>query len=340
MHVSALSDKLGRVFNHNSKGVMVVSSRLQSGAENVAKNYGMGIVKFDDRGLDIIADRSGRSWAENDFVKSQIFVSEKPPKSLKFSAFHNGKFFGDIDRFIQSFDSHLKPNVVDEAGLLTVPYLTESSIKHSVLDILKQVDYQGGRVDLEKICAALSIELEYTSHDVRDADGNPILGSANFTRNLISININENEHRERFTLAHEIGHFCLQHKAFLNSESIIERDLVVKKQSKNTTKYERLEIQANTFAANLILPDYCFEAKTAEFRRELNIQDRGHGYIFVDSQPCNFMPYEQLLSDLSSYFEVSKQAVEIKFKTSGMLTDQRKKHRPSTIGFALQNLLN
>jgi len=101
--------------------------------------------------------------------------------------------------------------------------------------------------------------------------------------------------------------------------------------------YERLEYQANTFASELILLFEMFLRKTAEYRRELEIKDKGHGYIFVDDQPCNYGPYNQLLLYLSSYFEVSKQAIEIKYRKNGMLTDQRKKPKSLSIPLTISD---
>ena len=85
IHINDFSSKIGRIFSHAVKGVIVVTSRLQSGAEKVARNARMGIVKYDEHGLEIIADRRG-ACVEHGFVRSQIFRSDIPTKSLKFSA--------------------------------------------------------------------------------------------------------------------------------------------------------------------------------------------------------------------------------------------------------------
>ncbi|CAN7260179.1 ImmA/IrrE family metallo-endopeptidase [Rhizobium sp. LjRoot254] len=338
IYVNDFSQKIGRIFEHSSKGVIVVSSRLQSGAEKVARNSGMGIVKYDKHGLDIVADRRGRSYAENSFVESQIFRSESSAKSLKFSAYYDGSFFGTMDEFLRSLDPHLHAEIKNEKAPTSIPYVPAETIKNSVREILNQIDYVGGPVNLEKICSTLSIDLQFSAQKIRDVDGTPILGSANFNHNLIRINANENRNRERFTIGHEIGHFCLKHQLYLSSETIIERDLLINNETEKSFNYERLEIQANAFSSNLILPDDFFKDKTAECRRLLDIRDRGHGYIFVDDQPCNYTVYDQLLLNLSSHFEVSKQAIQIKLKSLRMLTDQRKRHEVSPISQMLENL--
>ncbi|MGO7050374.1 ImmA/IrrE family metallo-endopeptidase [Rhizobium johnstonii] len=331
LYVNDFSSKLTRLFRHAAKGVVVVSSRLQSGAESVARYSKMGIVKFDNNGLEIIADRRGSSFIEKSLIEQQIFRSENPTRSLKFSAYHDGGFYGTLCEFLKSFyPETLVTGFVAGSGHLSVPYIPVDQVKNLVREVLNRVGYSQGPVDLEDICRSLSIELQYSNQDNRDLDGTQILGSANFNRRTIMINAHGNRNRERFTLGHEIGHFCLNHGAYLASESIIENDLLINADNATGFNHERLEFQANLFSSNLILPDDIFRQKTAEFRQLLGITDRGHGYIFVDDQPCNYTVYEQLLTSLLSYFEVSKQAIQIKFRSFGMLTDLRRSNQPES----------
>ncbi|MFF2319633.1 ImmA/IrrE family metallo-endopeptidase [Agrobacterium sp. NPDC058088] len=326
VYVNDFSLKLSRTFRHAAKGVLVISSRLQSGAENVARNSKMGIVKFDEGGLEIIADRRGRPFIEHSFARKQIFENEKAAKSLKFSAFYDGSFYGSVRGLVEGFLEIAptgQPN--RERHHSGVPYVPSDAIKASARDLLGLVGYESGPVDLKNICAVLAIDLEFTDHRVHDLDGMEILGSANFDRKKIVINAHGNVTRERFTLGHEIGHFFLKHQLYLASENVIESDLRIVSEREDGFNYERLEFQANSFASNLILPDEIFIRKTAEFRNLLGITDRGHGYIFVDDQPYNYQIYDQLLIQLLTYFEVSKQAIQYKLQKLGLLTDQRSK---------------
>ncbi|CAN7445396.1 ImmA/IrrE family metallo-endopeptidase [Neorhizobium sp. LjRoot104] len=339
IYVNDFSSKIGRIFPHAVKGIIVVTSRLQSGAEKVARNARMGIVKYDEHGLEIIADRRG-ACVEHGFVRSQIFRSDNPTKSLKFSAYHDGNYFGTIDDLLTNLDPELTSHVrhQNESGSLSVPFLSIEQIKDSAARVLELANYEAGAVDLSKICRSLSIDLQFADQAIFDADGVSILGSANFGRKTIQINSHTHETRERFTIGHEIGHFCLDHERYLRSETIIERDLFITRDQGNSFNYERLEYQANAFSAELILPDAAFLRKTAHFRRDLDMRDRGHGYIFVDDQPCNYVLYEELLSRLSTYFEVSKQAIEVKFKKAKLLTDKRRRNEASPMSRVISDL--
>lgn len=329
--VTDFSDKIGRIFQHAAKGVIVVSSRLQSGAENVAKKRKMGIVKYDEHGIETIAERKGGICVEKRFVETQIFKNQNSVKPLKFSAFHDGNFYGSIDQLLRGFDSSqsVAGDLTNDSVTVSVPYIRDEVIRGSAHKLLEKITYKDGVVDLNKICSNLNIDLQFINHSDQDEDGNSILGSVNFDQKSILIYSHDDKNRERFTIAHEIGHFYLRHDRYLRSESIVERDLTIRDEKESNFNYERLECQANIFAAYLILPKGMFLRKTEEYRRKLGIKNRGHGYIFVDDQPLNYGSYNQLLEYLSSYFEVSKQAIEIQYKKNGMLTDQRK--RPESL---------
>lgn len=324
--VTDFSDKLARVFRHAVKGVLVVSSRLQSGADSLARSRSLGIVKYDQTGLDVVADRSGRNYLEARFVKSQIFQYERATKSLRFSAFNEGRFFGAINQFLRSVEPELFN--ADEKEYRnprrSVSYVSGGDIESRANEVLRSVGYKSGPVDLKAICSALSIDLQFSDQLRLDPDGTTILGSANFDKRSIQINAHQDPNRERFTLGHEIGHFCLNHDRYLRSETIVEQDLFADIEARDVFNYERLEFQANAFASSMLLPSDVFRVAVDVGRSRFDIKDRGHGYIFVDDQPCNFVPYDDLLSDLSQYFEASKQAIEIKLKKVGLLNDRRR----------------
>ncbi|MCX7720255.1 MAG: ImmA/IrrE family metallo-endopeptidase [Dictyoglomus thermophilum] len=90
---------------------------------------------------------------------------------------------------------------------------------------------------------------------------------------MILINKRDNPLRQRFTIAHELGHFLLHH-----SNTQIYFDYPISKNPK-------LEKEANTFAASLLLPDFFL-------KRYLNL------------------PYQKI----SSIFQVSQKVIEIRLK--------------------------
>lgn len=333
IYVNDFSSKIGRMFPHAAKGVIVTTSRLQSGAEQVAKSFGMAIVKYSENGLTFIAQRRA-ACIEYGYVRSQIFRDNARAKSLKFSAYYDGKYFRTIGDLLSTLGREPTEPAPSEIRILKVPYLSLDKVTESAARVLELADYEAGAVDLAKICDCLSIDLQFTDQVVFDSNGTAILGSANFEKRTIQINSHSRETRERFTIGHEIGHFYLEHGKYLRSETIVEADLFITREKVDSFNYERLEYQANTFAAELILPNSKFRQMTEHYRRSLDIRDRGHGYIFVDDQPCNYIPYDELLSRLSTHFEVSKRAIEVKLKKRKLVTDRRS-HADHVINSAL-----
>lgn len=323
--VTDFSDKIGRLFQNAIKGVVVVSSSLQSGAENVARSRKMGIVKFSEFGLEVIADRKSTSYVELEFVRSQITRTERHTKSLKFAAYYDGRFFCSVDQFL----AHIDPFCVGQASAdplssaATVKYIASEQIERTASALLRKISHKAGPTNLGEICSALSINLIRTEQISLDEDGRQILGSANFDRRSILVNEHLNRHRERFTIAHEIGHFCLDHSEFFRSETLVEQDLLNEEGVEGQFNFDRLEHQANLFASALVLPEQDFRDHVDYLRGKWGFVDKGHGYIFVDDQPWNLAPYIQFASDLSSFFDVSVQAIEVRLRKMRLLTDRR-----------------
>lgn len=74
----------------------------------------------------------------------------------------------------------------------------------------------------------------------------------------IFVNQNKPQTRQHFTIAHEIGHYCL-HKDFIRDTIITDGDGVLDTTGflfrPDTSPKTRLEIEANNFAASLIMPE-------------------------------------------------------------------------------------
>ncbi|WP_310621930.1 ImmA/IrrE family metallo-endopeptidase [Flexibacterium corallicola] len=323
IEVNDFSHKLERIFKHAVKGVFVVSTRLQSGAEHVVRNSRIGIVKYDEHGFEVVSDRTGNTCLERGYVGSQIFSNVNQPNPLKFSAYYGGSFFGSLNHFLGAIISNKPIDDGLESKRINIPYVSFDDLNTSAQYLLEVIDYFDGDVDLKKICATLNIDLQCSKEKITNNYGNPILGSANFDQKTIKINFHKNKERKRFTIAHEIGHFYMQHDRYLRSETHIENDLLLDSDRENEFHYERLEYQANTFASCLLLPEKSFLRKIEEYRAGLDIKNRGHGYIYVDDQPCNYTIYKLFLTQLKLHFKVSEQAIEIKLKKMGLLNDQR-----------------
>ncbi len=132
-------------------------------------------------------------------------------------------------------------------------------------------------IDVERIAIELGFRVRYVRMSSCDAR---IL----MTKNVKSITVHEelSRHRQRFSVAHEIGHFCLGHLA-KNSAWSCEA---------NSRIYDRHdpEIAANRYAGELLMPEFLVRP-------------------FIDNKEIDF----QLLQSCSDVFRTSKEACAFRF---------------------------
>ena len=155
---------------------------------------------------------------------------------------------------------------------------------------------QSPPVDVEMIAAALELPI------VRDDLGTGVSGLLVSNRGAALVCVHETDHpnRQRFTIAHEIGHFVLRHQ-FVDGEYVhVDRgNFISQRGPRSATGVDPKEIEANQFAACLLMPDDLVQQAVAAYG----------GSPLVDWQ----------VSDLAAQFAVSEQAMTIRLSTLGLL---------------------
>jgi len=115
-------------------------------------------------------------------------------------------------------------------------------------------------------------------------------------RAVIGVNGRDVPARQRFTIAHELGHFLLHD----SRELFVDRDFVVHfRNETSSTGYDALEVEANQFAAELLMP--------AEKVREL-----------FSKQPFQ-IDDKRALKKLAAAFGVSPMAIAVRLSTLELL---------------------
>ena len=151
--------------------------------------------------------------------------------------------------------------------------------------LLARLDIRSVPVPLEKIGQHLGAVIRLSPLDeelsgmIFIRDGVPIIG----------INSVHHPNRQRFTLAHEFGHLLL-HKDFITSMVHVDKNFpYLLRNAKSASGKYKIEIQANQFAAELLMPEAILskEVQTESF----DIDD------------------ERPLEELARKFRVSKQAM-------------------------------
>lgn len=120
-------------------------------------------------------------------------------------------------------------------------------IRDLVATLLKDNGVKEVPVDVEGIAKSLGIEIRKspTEDDIsgfllRQDEGPAVIG----------VNILHHPNRQRFTIGHEIGHFVLRHKNGL----YVDRSMVKLRSAASSTGEDPEEVEANRFAAELLMP--------------------------------------------------------------------------------------
>lgn len=104
---------------------------------------------------------------------------------------------------------------------------------------------------------------------------------------VIVVNSLHHPNRQRFTLGHEVGHFELHLKEIGSEVHVDKKFLAFARNAKSAMGWDRKEIQANQFAAELLVPQRFLIQELRE--RIVDVED------------------EDLVSELAGKFQVSRQ---------------------------------
>lgn len=109
-------------------------------------------------------------------------------------------------------------------------------------------------IPVEDLARNLGIEIVKTP-DLR-FQGNPASGLLLNTngRRICAVNAGEKPVRQRFTIAHEIGHYHLRHDADAIPGGFGFVEKVLPRNERSTLAVDDREIEANAFAAELLMP--------------------------------------------------------------------------------------
>lgn len=116
-------------------------------------------------------------------------------------------------------------------------------------DLLKARGITEPAVSPEKLAKALGFLVQYAPLD-DELSGMAFIKEG---KAIIGVNALHHPNRQRFTIAHEIGHFLL-HKAHIADQVHVDKDFVLKRDGVAATGTDAIEIEANAFAAELLMP--------------------------------------------------------------------------------------
>ena len=144
-------------------------------------------------------------------------------------------------------------------------------INQLVARVLEDYAIQTPPVPIKKIIKSFGIQI--LEGDLGDVSG---LLVRNSNELLIGVNSKQSSNRQRFTLAHEFGHYLLHDSI----SSHFDRDYIVKYRSAESSQATNVEeIEANYFGASLLMPkDFLIKESWVLVECAINF------FIFLNSQ--------------------------------------------------------
>lgn len=160
-------------------------------------------------------------------------------------------------------------------------------------------------IDVEAIAEKCEVSLKYGCVESSGFTINNEMNSKN-GKKVISINEFEPDYRQRFTIAHELGHIILGHEGISYRFSDVSK-------YKNTI--DRMnEVSANKFAAELIMPENLVKKVLLHSINELN---------YSIHQKFDENDINQLIALSSNKMGVSTQALNYRIKNLGVFVDEK-----------------
>jgi Zn-dependent peptidase ImmA (M78 family) len=142
------------------------------------------------------------------------------------------------------------------------------------------------------------LELTAQARPLAEASGVLVIENG---RGMIGYNVNHSRVRQRFTIAHEVGHFVLHAPDSQQQRLFVDRSMMFKRDEDSSTGDAVQEIQANQFAAALLMPEKLIREEMAA--AHLDLDD------------------EEDVSNLAKRFNVSGAAMTFRLKNLGLLRD-------------------
>lgn len=158
-------------------------------------------------------------------------------------------------------------------------------------------------IDVEQIAYELGIRV------VEDAslEKNDIIGAICFEGDGPTIKINPYQNsyipRRRFTIAHEIGHYCLHMDS--NGSGFVDSK---KTMSRTDSYWDQHESQANTFAAQLLMPSDMIISAAGELLDAHSVSGGKGGMLMRD-----------FVDAMAKHFNVSGRAMEYRLTGIGII---------------------
>ncbi|MAT40237.1 MAG: hypothetical protein CL946_11605 [Ectothiorhodospiraceae bacterium] len=344
--VEEFHSKVQQVAGVNVKGIFASTNSFQSGALTFAKSQGIALLRYYNR--DELKWEVPRYLARNNafgqlapsLEEVHLGLTEEHYDSLYLEAYcyYDDNYTNSIIEILRRLAGCSKQNTKQtdenhEEVEFAVPYIAPEQLKTYSEKTLRAIEYHFGAVDLNRIVelyADKELSLIIDDREMFGKGRNRMLGKLTFTPPTITIFVNNHHTREsqRFTIAHELGHFILGHGDYMYREyyDVGDWDQLLAASSVYNI-IDRMEYQANHFASNILLPEHELLSDFQSLLVKYEIKDRGCGLLYLDDQKCNQDSFHNVANELRHKYQVSKMAIKYRLKNLGLLQEPDTKLR-------------
>ena len=123
--------------------------------------------------------------------------------------------------------------------------MSHTKEQHIVRDLLKSISIESPPIPVEQIAHLCGAHLRFEPFD---GDLSGLLYREN-DKIIIGVNSHHSKNRQRFTIAHEIGHLKLH-----GEDLYVDRKYLVYRNHRSAEASDLHEIEANRFAAEMLMP--------------------------------------------------------------------------------------
>ncbi|MBZ9731186.1 ImmA/IrrE family metallo-endopeptidase [Salegentibacter sp. JZCK2] len=167
------------------------------------------------------------------------------------------------------------------------------------VELLGQFGYMEAPIPIKKLIKNLGIEIkpEYLGDEI---SGLLVIEDK---RTIIGYNSSEPTVRQRFTLAHELGHHILHRSESSNEKLFVDK--IMYRKNFTSKKEKKQEMEANVFASRILMPENLVKS---EFNKILDSLDH--------------LTEEDIINRMASIFKVSSISMTYRLSNLNLLENR------------------
>ncbi|KJC40124.1 hypothetical protein UB31_27850 [Bradyrhizobium sp. LTSP849] len=145
--------------------------------------------------------------------------------------------------------------------------MSEHAAREQARVLVEKLGVKAPPVPVERLAKALGVRIEYNPFD-DELSGMAFLREG---KPVIGVNANHHPNRQRFTIAHELGHIVL-HRSRLDAAVLVDKKSkhFIPRDQISAEGTDPVEVQANAFASELLMPAKWVRQALSESTRDLH----------------------------------------------------------------------